>query len=277
MRLTEQASTIGRHSDPITLISIEVDDVIVAEIMETNGDLRRFCKRCGGSGRYSFNRMDGTVCYGCNGDGIGEATTVEREVRLAEQRTKRQEATSRKAKREHDRREATLRYWLKENAELWADLSQHLPFASETAMGTYREPAETFLAKLAIQVEDERKPLTDRQVEAARRALVQDAERKAAKAERQAEQAGAGHWGTVGKRETVAVEIIALRSFDSDYGTRWLVTMKTDEGHILKTWTSGQFIAAAEVGAKLKIKGTVKEHGTYNDLPETTVTRVTLI
>lgn len=25
------------------------------------------CGRCGGSGHYSFNRMDGTICYGCGG------------------------------------------------------------------------------------------------------------------------------------------------------------------------------------------------------------------
>ena len=27
------------------------------------------CPRCGGSGHYSFNRMDGTRCYGCHGTG----------------------------------------------------------------------------------------------------------------------------------------------------------------------------------------------------------------
>jgi Ni,Fe-hydrogenase I small subunit len=27
------------------------------------------CKRCGGSGSFSFNLKDGTRCYGCNGSG----------------------------------------------------------------------------------------------------------------------------------------------------------------------------------------------------------------
>jgi hypothetical protein len=27
------------------------------------------CGRCGGSGRYSYNQMHGSVCYGCNGNG----------------------------------------------------------------------------------------------------------------------------------------------------------------------------------------------------------------
>ena len=28
------------------------------------------CPRCGGSGHYSYNQMDGTRCYGCNGSGV---------------------------------------------------------------------------------------------------------------------------------------------------------------------------------------------------------------
>lgn len=27
------------------------------------------CGRCGGSGHYSYNQLDGTRCYGCNGSG----------------------------------------------------------------------------------------------------------------------------------------------------------------------------------------------------------------
>lgn len=34
------------------------------------------CKRCGGSGHYSYNSMDGTRCYGCGGSGFN--TTVVR-------------------------------------------------------------------------------------------------------------------------------------------------------------------------------------------------------
>ena len=31
---------------------------------------RQPCGRCGGSGRYSFNQMDGDRCYGCSGSGV---------------------------------------------------------------------------------------------------------------------------------------------------------------------------------------------------------------
>lgn len=31
---------------------------------------RQDCTRCGGSGRYSFNQVDGDRCYGCGGKGV---------------------------------------------------------------------------------------------------------------------------------------------------------------------------------------------------------------
>ena len=31
---------------------------------------KQVCRRCGGSGSFSFNLKDGTVCYGCNGSGF---------------------------------------------------------------------------------------------------------------------------------------------------------------------------------------------------------------
>lgn len=31
---------------------------------------KQTCTRCGGSGNYSFNMIDGTCCYGCSGSGF---------------------------------------------------------------------------------------------------------------------------------------------------------------------------------------------------------------
>jgi len=30
----------------------------------------QICPRCLGTGRYSYNQIDGSVCYGCNGKGV---------------------------------------------------------------------------------------------------------------------------------------------------------------------------------------------------------------
>lgn len=46
----------------------------IGEPFEENGKMyikvRGKCPRCGGSGHYSYNQMDGTRCYGCMGSGI---------------------------------------------------------------------------------------------------------------------------------------------------------------------------------------------------------------
>lgn len=50
------------------------DMEILSEPFETNGKMyvrvKGKCPRCGGSGHYSYNQMDGTKCYGCMGSGI---------------------------------------------------------------------------------------------------------------------------------------------------------------------------------------------------------------
>lgn len=57
-------------------MTIRTDIAAVLKTTETNVDARLVglkiapvCGRCGGSGRYSFNQMDGDRCYGCNGKG----------------------------------------------------------------------------------------------------------------------------------------------------------------------------------------------------------------
>ena len=46
----------------------------IGEPFEAEGKMyikvRGKCPRCGGSGHYSYNQMDGTRCYGCNGTGV---------------------------------------------------------------------------------------------------------------------------------------------------------------------------------------------------------------
>ena len=41
---------------------------------DCHGFPTRTCTRCGGSGHYAFNRLDGTTCYGCSGTGTQYAT-----------------------------------------------------------------------------------------------------------------------------------------------------------------------------------------------------------
>ena len=72
----------------------------ISEPFEHNGKMyvrvRGLCTRCGGSGHYSYNQLDGTKCYGCMGTGkqsmnVRWYTDAERarQDRAAEQRAER--------------------------------------------------------------------------------------------------------------------------------------------------------------------------------------------
>lgn len=83
--------------------------------------------------------------------------------------------------------------------------------------------------------------------------------------------------GTVGKREDFVVDVIRIRAFEGQYGTKYLVTMADEDGNILKTFSSGTFGVEAEVGDHMLIRGTVKDHEIYNDANETLLARVTCL
>ena len=43
-------------------------------------DMLVTCTRCGGSGHYSFNHIDGTMCYGCNGHTVTVPKRITRKL-----------------------------------------------------------------------------------------------------------------------------------------------------------------------------------------------------
>lgn len=47
----------------------KADKAAVARLAQLNCG-GKVCRRCGGSGTYSFNQIDGSRCYGCNGLGV---------------------------------------------------------------------------------------------------------------------------------------------------------------------------------------------------------------
>lgn len=83
--------------------------------------------------------------------------------------------------------------------------------------------------------------------------------------------------GTVGARETFTVTVLFVRSFETDYGTKYLVEMEDENGNVLKTFSTGDFGYRAERGDSYTIKGTVKSHETYNGNHSTMLTRVAIV
>jgi hypothetical protein len=239
------------------------DGVVLAQHVAT-GKLYRRCSRCYGTGHYSFNPVDGTTCFGCRGRGYGAETTLQDEERKAANRAKARVRREAKAAEEAERDRRSAEAWRSEHAELVALLH------------TWAHRSD-FLAELLDKAQ--LRPLTALQQASAWATVRRLQERDLLQQQRQE----LGHYpAEVGERITTEVIILSARYFPSerwDRTSQYLVTMRTPQGHTLKTWTSGAFGYDASVALETErptwtITGTVKEHGEYNDTPETTLTRV---
>jgi len=234
------------------------------------------CGRCGGWGQFSYNQLDGTMCYGCYGNGLGALIPKgwDEAHRLVKGREARQRAAERKLMRE-----------LHQQAIAWDAWRDAVPGRLGLIAALLAQPKDEysddygrgFLGDMARNVRG-CKPLTEKQEEAAMRTLGDRAARIEAKR-------AAGHWGTVGQRAEVDVTVRNVKGFEGDYGMRYLVTMETADGQALKTWASGGFGHAArvrfyEAGNEpftARIKGTVKKHDEYQGIPQTELSRVTFV
>jgi hypothetical protein len=248
---------------------------VVFLTVDSRTDVYKACGRCGGEGHYMYNSLDGTICYGCWGDGLGaQLTGWDAALKFVKDREARERAKQRKWMRE-----------LHEQAIAWDAWRDAVPGRLGLIAALLAQPkdeysdeyAQGFLGDMARNVRG-CKPLTEKQEAAAMRTLGQKAARIEAKQ-------AAGHWGTVGKRAEVEVTIRSARDYDGDYGTRYLVVMETADGQTLKTWSSGEFGWEAARRLReadgqpvaLRIKGTVKEHSDYQGAPQTELSRVALV
>lgn len=79
------------------------------------------------------------------------------------------------------------------------------------------------------------------------------------------------HIGAVGKRESFDVRVVAIRTFDSQWGARSMVQFEDMAGNVLVWWTGETKLSEGWSG---RIKGTVKEHTEYRGAPQTVLSRV---
>lgn len=232
-----------------------------------SGRVYEYCPRCGGSGHYSFNMIDGTVCYGCFGKGHGKETTVEDAVRRGKNRIRARAKREVAAQAKADAAAQEAQAFREAHAPLLAALDA---YAAESG----------FLEELRGKAQH--RPLTEKQVAAAESA-VETVRRKIADRARRQE---LGHLGVEGEKIEVQVVLLRAQYLPAerfDRSSSYLVLMRSTEGHILKTFSSGDFgrYASEALAAgvthqsePLTIVGTVKKHDTYNDEPQTLLTRV---
>lgn len=243
--------------------------------VEDGADVYSPCKRCGGEGHFSFNTLDGSMCYGCFGDGLGKQLDGwDAALKLVKAREARTRAAARKAFRQAwDEAHAWDAWYGTRTGVIAALLAQ----PKDEYTGEY---GKGFLADMARSVALA-KPLTEKQEAAVLRTLGQ----RAARIE---EKQAAGHWGVEGKRGEAEVTIRSAKDFEGDYGVRYLVIMGTADGQTLKTWASGEFgWTAARLlreadgqPVTVTVKATVKKdggHTEYQGVPQTEVQRVAII
>lgn len=223
------------------------------------------CSRCGGTGSYPSSAYQG-VCLLCSG-AQGTWRSYDEMVKRV---TRRAKDTVTRAARAEVKRAAEVAKAIS-NADLFlADAHDaHLVLASDhhiaidilAKLRQYGSVSEAQWA-LAVKVSTE--------------AIERDARYAAEKITAQA----AGHLANVGDKVEVEVTIVRVSSFETQsfngfsMETKYVIAMVTAEGHELNTFTNGAFVDAAEVGAKLTIKATVKKHDEYQGKPQTTLIRV---
>lgn len=244
-------------------MTIEVRVVTAAEdhvgdpfLLRKSGKLFRACGRCGGYGHFSYNRIDGTLCFDCRGRGLGAETTWEEAERLVKAR---RATRNRRDKAERDAAHALALEW---NA-FYADHADVISWLDG------KEERSGFVGDMARKVANLH-ALSEKMVAAARRIIGQDAEK-------QETRAAAGHFGTIGKRDKAITAKVVRRIEmpDNGFGVSWLIVMETEAGHVLKTFTSGAFADVHE-GETYTFAATPKEHKEYNGTPETMLSRCAL-
>jgi len=91
------------------------------------------------------------------------------------------------------------------------------------------------------------------------------------------------HVGTPGEKTTLDLIVTGTQTFDGIYGTTLLVKGATPAGAEVTCWTTphtkfGQWAASVRGnGQPAAIKATVKEHGEFNGIAQTTITRASVL
>lgn len=84
----------------------------------------------------------------------------------------------------------------------------------------------------------------------------------------------AGYFGEVGARVDLDATVLRIASYDTDFGTKFIVTFVTDEGQELVWKTSSNCPRSGDTGAKFAIRGTIKAHEQYKGRCQTALSRV---
>jgi hypothetical protein len=83
----------------------------------------------------------------------------------------------------------------------------------------------------------------------------------------------AGPVGAVGERIEVTATVLRVKAIESEYGSKLVVSMRTDKGNELVTFTTGQGVNSNDIGKTFTVRGTVKKHTVYSGKSQTNLGR----
>lgn len=248
------------------------------------------CKRCGGTGHYSYNQLDGTKCYGCGGTGYQK---IERRILTEKEKKERERANKRRKEKQERKRESNRKkdieinnkkfleingfenteniyLVLDENSyEIKEELKEKGAFWNRSLKSwCFRERIEgyqllkvkytDFISKgeYGVYTIDNDK-------------LVKVLERKNTSKYINAE---------IGERIELDIEVINIHGYSATikYMNVWtnIVTMRDNEGNILIWKTQSNSLSK---GDKVKIKAIVKEFSEYEYKKQTILKNVRIV
>ena len=218
------------HTDHMEINSIIVKhhSHVGYEFVEYNGTFFKGCRRCGGTGHYSFNGFD-SICYSCGntsaklGDELG---TLEDAQKWCEAKAKAQ--AKRDAKREEERlaklarRQSAWDQLAAGHPQIWELVSTAADVASFAEnRESHITERDNFVRSLADRLWNlDERPYTARQLEVLQAIAEKRATRKEEAAETPAPEG----------RVVVTGEIVGAKVAEGDYGTAYKVTVKDDRG-----------------------------------------------
>jgi len=228
---------------------------VIVGVRGDSGQLDRDenCPRCSGQGGSAHWRPDGGVCYQCRGKAtIAKAYRVYTAKKLAHLVSNDEKRAAKKQAEQDQKAERAYQMFI-----TWAEPRANLVTRISAAQGN------SFLADLTSKLR-RHVVLTDKQMDAAERALDRD--------ENRAQENAASEWvGEVKERRELEVEVLGVYGTDGVYGHTDIVKMKDLDGNLF-TWFASDY-TDLERGDRLSITGTVKKHDEYKGTKQTVITR----
>jgi len=239
------------------------------------------CKRCGGSGHYSYNPMDGTTCFGCNGTGktsmivrwytdaqratMDKATEKRKAAAAVKQEERRIKSAARNAFGFGEKGYITLIYGDNDTIKKWReDLPEHTVWYNNT-FGWFIPSTKMIEGHSAVLQWEQVRNIDDE--ENLQMISNEDAHKIVVSltvGESKSQWQGIiGDW-----LEPIEVKVIKNISFSNSYGDSHMHILHDEDGNEY-VWTTGS--KNLEEGKVLKLKMKVKNHSDYNGVKQTIV------